>query len=164
VQLEYATAPKRAAELGELFQEYGVSAVPGLGVGGGVADGSATTDTTPLLVWSDQNSLHAAFFKVVIFDKLFMELILESPQLRIVTEWAEPAGSELAVGDYNWVVISNSVIQNAIAFNDNSDTNTVLSVSYWSGAAQFRITAVPEPAALLLAVIGLTLLRWRRRA
>jgi hypothetical protein len=101
---------------------------------------------------------------VVIFDKLFMELILESPQLRIVTEWAEPVGSELAVGDYNWVVISNSVIQNAIAFNDNSDTNTVLSVSYWSGAAQFRITAVPEPAALLLAVIGLTLLRWRRRA
>jgi len=164
VQLEYATAPKRAAELGELFQEYGVSAVPGLGVGGGVADGSATTDTTPLLVWSDQHSLHAAFFKVVIFDKLFMELILESPQLRIVTEWAEPVGSELAVGDYNWVVISNSVIQNAIAFNDNSDTNTVLSVSYWSGAAQFRITAVPEPAALLLAVIGLTLLRWRRRA
>lgn len=121
-------------------------------------------DTTPLLSWSEQHSLHAAFFKVAIFDKLFMELILESPQLRFVTEWTVPVGSELAVSDYNWVVISNSVMQNAIDFNDNSTTNTVLSASYWSGAVQFRITAVAEPAALLLAVIGLTLLRWRRRA
>ena len=59
-----------------------------------------------------------------------MELILESPQLRFVTEWTVPVGSELAVGDYNWVVISNSVMQNAIDFNDNSATNTVLSSSY----------------------------------
>ena len=121
-------------------------------------------DTTPLLSWSEQHSLHSAVFEMVIFDKLFMELILESPQLRFVTEWTVPVGSELAVSDYNWVVISNSVMQNAIDFNDNSATNTVLSSSYWSGAAQFWITAVPKPAALLLAVIGLTLLRWRRRA
>ena len=169
VQKEHATAPKRAAELGELFQEYGVSAVPGLGVGGGVADDSATTDTTPLLVWSEQNSLYSEFFKVAIFDKLFTELILESPQLHNVTEWTVPAGSELAVGEYNWVVISNSVMQNGIVmpeginFDYNAATNTVLSASYWSGAVQFRITAVPEPAAILLALFGLALLPRRRR-
>ena len=169
VQKEHATAPKRAAELGELFQEYGVSAVPGLGVGGGVADDSATTDTTPLLVWSEQNSLYSEFFKVAIFDKLFTELILESPQLHNVTEWTVPAGSELAVGEYNWVVISNSVMQNGIVmpeginFNYNAANNTVLSASYWSGAVQFRITAVPEPTAILLALFGLALLPRRRR-
>jgi hypothetical protein len=146
-----------------LFQEYGVSAIPGAVAGGGVGDEQTTSDSTPRLVWTEQNSLHSEFFKVAIFDKLFTELILESPQLHNVTEWTVPAGSELAVGDYNWVVVSNSVMQNIIDFNYNAATNTVLSASYWSGAVQFRITAVPEPATLLLVLLGLALLPRRRR-
>jgi hypothetical protein len=161
VQASYAVLPERASELGELFQEYGVSASPGFNDFGAVPDDDTTNDRTPLLAWHEQNSNHSNKFKVAIFDENWTSLILESPTLGNVSDWE--VTMPLANGLYNWVVVSNSVMLDPISFTYEPLANVMTAAaSYWSGAVQF--TVIPEPASIGLALVGmLGMLRVRRR-
>ena len=98
---------------------------------------------------------------MVIFDKLFTELILESPQLQ-VRHRVDRTGRERVGGGR--LQLGGRLQQRDAEWHrlqlQRGQLTRCSPASYWSGAAQFRITAVPEPAALLLAVMGLTLLRY----
>lgn len=149
IESTHVTTDQERAELGEVFEEYGVSA--NIAEGLGVADDATTFDATPLLSWDAQNSGHSTKYAVAIFDQDF-NYLFDSGDLGNVLSWTIPNADALAEGWYNWVVISNSVLQADLHYRE----------SYWSGAAQFQV--VPEASTLLLAAIGmLTIWQIRRR-
>ena len=143
VQSTQATTAKRKAELGELFQEYGVSAIAGVGTGGAIVDDATTNDRTPKLAWTEQNSNHSDFFKVLVYDDTFTNLITMSPVLNNMTMW--DVTTPLDTGDYNWVVVANSARQATVG-----DVNT----SYWSGAVQITIVPLPSAVWMGMALLG----------
>lgn len=148
IEASQVTTDKRRAELGELFEEYGVSA--DIAAGLGLADDATTFDATPLLSWDVQNWSHSTRYAVAIFDQNF-NYLFDSGDLGNVTSWTIPNIDALAQGSYNWVVISNSILQANLHFEE----------SYWSGAAQF--TVVPETSTLLLVASGAAALLMHRR-
>jgi hypothetical protein len=127
--------PRRTAELGEVFERYGVSSVlqaPGDDVTANA--GPVTFD------WQDRNNGHSTQFQVLVYDAAFTNLVLSSPILNNITTWTTPM--PMMPGSYNWVALNNSVADNA--------------TMYWSGAYQFTLVAIPEPSAVWLLVVGVS--------
>jgi hypothetical protein len=131
----YGATPHARSLLGDLFEANAVSAIPG--ASGGVADGGITASPTPTLAWTPQNAGNSDAYLVAIYSEDWSTLVRLSPQIDDATLWR--LATPLDLGTYNWVVISNSCVQNGVSFDD----------SYWSGAASF--TVAPEPGALALA-------------
>lgn len=145
----YGNTPLARSLLGDIFEANSVSSIPG--APGGVADGGSTTELYPTLAWTPQNCGLSDKFMVAVYSADWSSLLQLSPQINGLTSWQ--LTNPLGPGAYNWVVISNSVMQSAVSFND----------SYWSGAASFVI--VPEPTTLLaVALVTPALLSRRRRA
>jgi hypothetical protein len=142
-RVSYGTSPLARSLLGDVFEANSVSSIPG--APGGVTDGGWTTLAEPTLAWTPQNSGHSDKFLVAVYSQDWSSLLELSPEIDGSTCWQ--LSSPLGEGTYNWVVISNSVMQDTVSFDD----------SYWSGAATFVI--VPEPGVAGLAAAGLLLLR-----
>lgn len=148
----YVNSAQRRAELGEVFEEYGVSSL--VATGPGLADDALTFNATPTLSWTEQNSTLSTSYMVAVFDNNF-QYLFDSGVLGDVTQWTVP--NPMAAGNYNWVVINNSVLQGTVDYFQ----------SYWSGAAQFQV--VPEASTFALVglgagVFGFIQARRRRRA
>jgi hypothetical protein len=144
----YGTTPLMRSLLGDIFEANSVSSIPG--VAGGALDGGVTEDARPVLAWTPQNAGHSTKFLVAVYSLDWSTLMELSPQIDGLTSWQ--LLSPLDPGTYNWVVISNSVMQSTVSFDD----------SYWSGGATFTI--IPEPAVLLCLVGVVPVLMLRRRA
>ncbi|HZZ44788.1 MAG TPA: hypothetical protein VFE58_17760 [Tepidisphaeraceae bacterium] len=145
-RLVAGTTPLTRSLLGDVFEANGVSSVPG--AAGGVADGGSTLATEPVLAWTKQNSGHSTMFEVAVYSQDWSSLLELSPEVDGATSWQ--LTSPLGIGTYNWVVISNSVMQNSVSFDD----------SYWSGGASFSIVA-PEPGGMV--AVGMLVCLMRRR-
>lgn len=133
----YVNSAQRRAELGEVFEEYGVSSL--VATGPGLADDALTFNATPTLSWTEQNSTLSTSYMVAVFDSNF-QYLFDSGVLGDVTQWT--VTNPMAAGNYNWVVINNSVLQGTVDYFQ----------SYWSGAAQFQV--VPEASTLALVGFG----------
>lgn len=147
-RVEYGTTPLARSLLGDVFEANSVSSIPG--APGGVADGGTTFLFDPTLAWTPQNSGNSSLFMVAIYSQDWSTLEELSPQIDTATSWT--LASPLAKGTYNWVVISNSVMQSAVSFDD----------SYWSGGASFTI--VPEPSWAGVAGMVVIALATKRRS
>lgn len=129
---KHAISFKRRSELGEVFEEYGVSSI--------LINPMDEVKLNPgkiLFNFLEQNSNHSNLFEVLVFDTTFNNIVDRSGVLKNVFQWTSNVNFQ--PGNYQWVVLNNPVTLN----------NIDMMTSYWSGAYNFSVVAVPEPASTL---------------
>ena len=125
---QHATTYERRAELGEIFQEYNVSAIPS-----GPADGTNFDATQVEFSFEEQNSNHSDQFRIVVFNHSFQYIVEESPILdSTMTQWV--SDTKFLASQFYWVVLNESVA--------DAGADDPLTDFYWSGANGFFIDFV----------------------
>ncbi len=116
---------RRRAELGEIFQEYNVSAIPS-----GPADGANFDATKVQFSFQEQNSDHSDQFRIVVFNHSFEYIVEASPILdSTMTQWMSE--TKFIAGQFHWVVLNDSVV--------DAGGGDPLTDFYWSGGRGFFI-------------------------
>lgn len=131
---------KRRSELGEVFEEYGVSSILR-----NPMDDVLLNPGKIKFMFEEQNSQHSDLFEVLVFDTTFTNIIDRSGVLNNLFNWT--SNISFQPGDYHWVVLNNPVMLTSIDLKE----------SYWSGAYEFSVATVPEPSTILGTVTALGL-------
>ncbi len=125
-------------KFGSIFEEYDVSPAP---FGGPIGKAFSLGSTAPTFEWVKNNNNANDAFQVIVFNSDFSMRELDFTVPGDVTEWT-PTQAQ-----WDSILNNGSGLRNFIIAG--SDTTDFTTGSYWSGARNFEVEAVPEPATIL---------------